>query len=237
MNTNCPHCHTPINIETAVEDDSARQLFGVLSKEITPAMVAYLGLFKPRKQSLRWSRAYLLANTALALCEDRTLLNHAMIETVESMRERRQRPDWKPLTTHNYLSSVITTLSARDPGQHSTAVKSPLTGQSKIAQSKTSQSIEILKTLTPPDSVDAWFARVVCDAHIDMLLLGLDNTPASDVMELAATRFIKELWPRREWSENSRELGANKVRKSIVTEAERNRRWPTPKSVLEHIPR
>jgi len=232
MNIPCPHCHTPINIEAASEDDSARQLFGVLSKEITPAMVAYLGLFKPRKQALRWSRAYLLANTALALCDDPALLNFAMVETVESMRERRQQASWKPLTNHNYLSSVINSIASRGETTHSTAIKSPLTGSSKTAQ-----SIEILKGLTAPRDIPEWFTRVVCDAHIDMLLLGLDNTPASDVMEMAATRFIKELWPRREWVATSRELGANKLRKSITDEAERNRRWPTPKAVLEHIQR
>jgi len=197
-------------------------------------MMNYLLLFKPRKQSLRWSRALALAEAALALCDDHATLSYALIETVEAMRERRQRSDWKPFTQHNYLKTVIESTIAR--GALSTPPPGIAINSAPNGQSKTAQSIAILKALATPEGVPEWFTRVVCDAHIDMLLLGLDGTPASDVMALAATRFVKELWPRREWQLNSRELGARKLRKSIVAEAEGHRRWPTPKSVMAHIP-
>lgn len=233
MNLTCPHCNTTAPIESITEDNAARALFGLLGNLNAP-MIAYLGLFKPRKQALRWSRALSLATDALALCDNHAVLAAALIETVESMRERRQHESWKPLTSHTYLERVISSVLSRGT---TTAVQAGAPMPTKTpTQSKTAQSIEILKGLESPEGIPAWFTRVICDAHIDMLLLGLDGTPASDVMELAANSFIKTLWPRRAWELNARDFGGNKLRRAIVAEAEKNRRWPTPNGVMQHIP-
>ena len=63
MKLTCHHCNQAIDLQAACEDSAARQLFALLAliDEAAPAMVAYLSLFRPTKQALRWSRALSLA--------------------------------------------------------------------------------------------------------------------------------------------------------------------------------
>ncbi|MEZ5571196.1 MAG: hypothetical protein R3E64_04155 [Halioglobus sp.] len=109
----CPHCNSTLHLEQLTEDAAGRHLFGLIAQtNCGPALVAYLGLFKPAKQALRWSRAVDLTEEILARWANDSRLGTAMTKTVESMREKRQSPQWRPLSNHNYLASVIDTLPA-----------------------------------------------------------------------------------------------------------------------------
>jgi hypothetical protein len=145
VNITCPHCHTTSPLEVTTEDRSARALFGLLA-ELGPAsapLVAYLGLFRPRVQALRWSRALALAESVLELAPDvgQATLATALVETVESLREKRQAPAWRPLTGHGYLRRVLESTAARG------AVNSPLTGLQTAGKptSKTGQAMVALR--------------------------------------------------------------------------------------------
>jgi len=136
MKITCPHCNTPFPLESASEDASARELFGELAARpvLAGPLIAYLGLFKPKKQALRWSRALGLARQVFELGCDEAALAVALAETVESLRQRRQSANWKPLTSHNYLASVCASRQAapRQPGQPGRAPASQ-TGSAMIA--------------------------------------------------------------------------------------------------------
>lgn len=98
-------------------------------------MVAYLGLFKPRSQALRWTRAVALAEELLERWGNDTRLGEAMVKTVEALREKRQDPEWRPLTNHNYLSTVLVTV----PERSGLAARN---GDRKLARSTREISIE-----------------------------------------------------------------------------------------------
>lgn len=113
MNLICPHCNSRLELSALAEDADARKLFGLL-KDCGPAasaIVAYLGLFKPPKQALRWSRALKLAEELLAMLSqlEATLdeLATACLRTVAALDERRKGSDWQPLSSHRYLARVL----------------------------------------------------------------------------------------------------------------------------------
>jgi len=106
----CPICHSHIHLDTLVQDEAGRQLLALVSKlgyQLGPALVAYLGLFRPAKQDLSNSRALNLAQETLALTSNQPLLAEALRETVQSLHAKRHQGENKPLATHNYLKRVM----------------------------------------------------------------------------------------------------------------------------------
>ncbi len=103
----CPVCHSHIALEAIVQDDCARELLGVLSgleATLSRALVAYLGLWRPAKQDLRWDRALRLAREVLALEDDPQRLAWALSETVEAIRAK---GGVLPIKSHGYLKRVL----------------------------------------------------------------------------------------------------------------------------------
>jgi hypothetical protein len=131
MQLTCPRCAERFSLESAVEDESGSALMallgrvGVLSREL----VVYLGLFRPRTQALRWSRALALAEEveALAAQHGEAVIAQAIRETVEAMRPK-MGEGWKPLKNHNYLKRVLESVAAR--GGNALAVQ-PSSGQQR----------------------------------------------------------------------------------------------------------
>ena len=108
MRLTCPHCSQSLGAEVLVGDACARELLGRLTGQpgLAGELLAYLALFRPRTQSLRWSRALALADEVLGWGAPEARLIRALGETVEAFREKRRRPDWKPLKNHHYLRAV-----------------------------------------------------------------------------------------------------------------------------------
>ncbi len=230
----CPHCNTPSPLEERTEDASARELFGMAPKlggTFAP-LVAYLGLFKPSKQALRWSRALLLSKEIMALCDNHQALALALSETVESMREKRQSSHWKPLTGHNYLIKVLATTIERSTG--TALVASPQ--QSTQPQSKAAQTIAMLSSYPAPHNIPDWFTRTLCGTFAELMIMGLDNVPAADTMPLVVERWHNELWPKRKWHRDCRFRGPARLRNTIIKTEGDQKRWPQARDVLEQIP-
>lgn len=103
----CPVCHSHLALEAMVQDDCARELLGVLSglqATTSRALVAYMGLWRPAKQDLRWDRALRLAREVLALEADTARLAWALTETVEALRSKGGP---LPIKSHGYLKRVL----------------------------------------------------------------------------------------------------------------------------------
>lgn len=106
----CPVCHSHLHLDQLVQDESGRQLLGLVSKlgyRLGPVLVSYIGLFRPAKQDLSNNRAYNLALEALELTSNQPLLAEAMRETVQSIHAKRHQGDNKPMANHNYLRRVL----------------------------------------------------------------------------------------------------------------------------------
>ncbi len=122
----CPVCHSHLHLDQLVQDESGRQLLGLISKlsyRMGPTLVAYIGLFRPAKQDLSNSRAYSLALETLELTTNQPLLAEAMRETVQSLHNKRQQGENKPLANHNYLKRVLEAKAASTPPQPVTTIE------------------------------------------------------------------------------------------------------------------
>jgi hypothetical protein len=118
MQVSCPNCHARLSLEALAEDTDARKLFGLLSQHeaAAGALVQYLQLFKPAKQSLRWTRALRLAQEVTALVYDcggtDDQLQQACVRTVSAMQGKRSRGEWQPLMSHGYFQRVLAAVMA-----------------------------------------------------------------------------------------------------------------------------
>ena len=151
MKLRCPVCHSSNSLEAFTADDAGRELLVLLASlgPLFRPLVAYLGLFRPANRDLSHDRALRLAREVVALAEnvgarDAAPLQHALVETVEAMRAKRDAGQVKPLTNHNYLKKVLETVAGGPPavGARDAA---PLQQQPAAPRSKRAQGIAALE--------------------------------------------------------------------------------------------
>lgn len=127
MQITCPSCASKYDLTAAVNDASARRfaaLMGGLQPAVARHIPAYLGLFKPASQGLRWSRM-------LTLLED-------IEPEIRAARVERNGRDWVappalwadamqtmidkrglklPLKGHGYLREIVASLANSAEGR------------------------------------------------------------------------------------------------------------------------
>lgn len=240
--TRCPVCHSRIGLEQIIQDEAGRELLALVAKLpdwLASPLVVYLGLFRPATRDLALDRTLRLAREALALTDEQPVLATALADTVQSMRAKQDQGNWKPLSNHNYLKQVLESVAQRgtvnpgllpvQKGINQSAVTGP--------KSKASQVIELLRNYPAPEGIGEWFTRTVCGSLAEMMIMGLDNVPPADTMELVAERFLQEMWPKRHWRKDHPIHGAKRIRSTFVQYAEATRRWPSPGEIVGMIPK
>lgn len=236
MKAQCPTCNSPLDIESLVEDTSARETFKLIGQQpaaVQGFVIPYLQLFKPRSQGLRWSRAQHLVQTLIdeTAGSDPTLLAAALSETVAQLSEQRRGDNWRPLTKHNYLLRVLESQSAK-PSKTLTAVNAP-----RVGSSKTAQAVNFLSTYSTKADVPDWFSKTVCEGLRSLYIASLDGTPAADMIEITADRWIDECWPRRKWLQGHRFIGERSLEQAFAKTANTASRWPAIEDVVGQVPR
>ena len=111
----CPACHAHIDLEAVVQDEAGRELLAILARlddQLGPALVQYLGLFRPAKQDLSNARATKLAREVLEMGAG-PALREALLETVDAMRAKQAGGAYDRLTNHRYLKKVLASVEAR----------------------------------------------------------------------------------------------------------------------------
>lgn len=115
MRLRCPVCHAECAPEAWMQEEAARELFGLLAQQpagLARALTMYLGLWRPAKRALAWDRAVRIARETLALAQPE-VLEQALTETVEALRAKRDAGDARALDSHGYLKKVIESVAAR----------------------------------------------------------------------------------------------------------------------------
>lgn len=237
--TRCPTCHTRIDLEGLIQDAAGRELLGLVARlpdALCLPLVTYLGLFRPPTRDLANDRALRLATEALALEADPARLGTALAETVQAMRAKQDGGGFKALANHNYLQRVLESVGARPP---TALVSRDVNGLSAPVKpiSKTAQAIDMLRDYPPPPEVPRWFVRTVCGSLAELMLMSLEGVPAHDTLQLVAARWLAELWPKREWRQDSRFRGAKRLRDAIIAAADERHRWPAVRDVLDRVPK
>jgi hypothetical protein len=118
MNLTCPTCGSVHSAEGWENDSVARQVLQVacsLPKAVSGVLLPYLGLFRPEKQALRWSKALKLVNELKTMIDlghiqiqgkvARPCPPHLWAQAMEQMADRRPVMTL-PLKNHNYLRQV-----------------------------------------------------------------------------------------------------------------------------------
>lgn len=237
MRLRCPTCYTESSVEAVLEDEAARDLMALLAdqpRDVSRPLARYLGLFRPKTRALAWERALRLARETLALDADPARLGQALSDTVEAMRVKQEAGGWRPLTSHQYLSRVLESVTVRGVSSGPSAETAPAAPRSKGGQIL--QMLEAYPTEAGDDRPE-WFVRAVCTGLRELVLRSLEGQPAADLWGEVIPHWINALYPRREWREDCRFRGAERLALAFRMTGERASRWPQPADILEHVPR
>lgn len=78
-----------------------------------------------------------------------------------------------------------------------------------------------------------WIHNEILDGLSRLLCLGLDRTPAMDLIEGTAAMWVEALTDDRVWDQ---QLDGPRFRKAFVKLSQTRRQWPAPADFLEAMP-
>jgi hypothetical protein len=78
-----------------------------------------------------------------------------------------------------------------------------------------------------------WIQDEILDGLSKLLCLGLDRTPASDMIAGTAMMWHAAITDGRVWDEK---LDAERFRRAFIVLAQRRRTWPAPADFIEALP-
>jgi hypothetical protein len=220
MVIHCPCCHARFSLETIAQDEAAREL---LALRPSPAMLAYLGLFRTPARALPFDKALKLAKTALELGNPQHL-ELAMQETVNALRGN----GGDPLKNHNYLKKVLKSVAS-----------SPLLpeegGRGVVGAGKVSKRQQAVAQLVQWAELD-WLRTAIAEGLAALVALSLENTPAADTITATADIWYHVLT-------TGSKLDIEDIdRPRIATAfscllAETGGKWPDPAHLKKLLPR
>ena len=122
----CPTCHGHLNLDTLIQDSSAKSLLSAVAKlppKLATNLIGYIALWRPEKSDLNNDRAVKLINEVLELSNNKPALNMALEQTTLSIRAKRQSGTYQPFKNHSYLNQVIKSMEEKYPMASTATVK------------------------------------------------------------------------------------------------------------------
>lgn len=144
----CPTCHANINLDTLVQDNSAKSLLGAVAKlptKLGANIISYVALFRPAKSDLNNERATRLIYEVLELTTNKNALAQALEQTVLTLHQNRQQGTAQPLKNHRYLTKVLD--SVKEKNFHPTNTntdKSPANPHAKVFYQESEEQNKIM---------------------------------------------------------------------------------------------
>jgi hypothetical protein len=140
----CPSCGAAHSAEGWENDATARQALQASTKlpaSVNSVLLAYLGLFRPSKQALRWSKSLKMINELSAMIAQghiqiqgkvaRPCPPHLWAQAMEAVADRRATLIL-PLKNHNYLRQVAYQIADQaDAGRERTQNQQVLNGNAQ----------------------------------------------------------------------------------------------------------
>lgn len=232
MTLTCPCCHAKYPLDAALEGEAAGELMLLLAQAgpLARPLVAYLGLFRSKSRALSFDRAAKLGREVLDLGADPRTLAHALAETVEALRQKRDQGQVKPMTNHNYLRRVLESVgavaSASAPAIDFDAVPALV----PAVKGKRRQTVELLAVWAGND----WLRIEIAHGLQALVALPSLTPPGADAIELTAGVFETMIRPRcgiAEVDQGRVQAAFKELLKQPLKE------WPEPAAVLAHLPR
>lgn len=240
MNIKCPNCGAVHSLDSLINDtDASAVLRAVLEMdaEMGKAAIRYVGLFRPAKSQLSWSRTAKLLNELLLMMKAQTVERdgvsypapaeawlHGFNETVNARDQGRLK---LPLKSHGYLLEIV----SQWQGSGLPSPQSSPTGRvgEGGAPSKLRQGVAALGEWAGDD----WAKREIASGFSLLAALNLPNRPAAQDMPIVA-----EIWYRKLKETNeivSPEYDPIRIQTGFkVLQAAET--WPQPAELLRNLP-
>ena len=240
MNIKCPNCGAVHSLDSLINDaDASAVLRAVLEMdaEMGKAAIRYVGLFRPAKSQLSWSRTAKLLNELLPMMKAQTAERdgvsspapaeawlHGFNETVNARDQGRLK---LPLKSHGYLLEIVS--QWQGSGLPSPQPSPTGRGGEGGAPSKLRQGVAALGEWAGED----WAKREIASGFALLAALNLPNRPAAQDMPVVA-----EIWYRKLKETNeivSPEYDPIRIQTGFkVLQAAET--WPQPAELLRNLP-
>lgn len=212
MILHCPCCHARFSAEMLAQDEAAREL---LALRLSPALLAYLGLFRSPQRALAFDRALKLAREVLALSPP----DEALAETVEALRGK------GPIKNHNYLKRVMEGMARRSAGQAGITRDA---SHSTPPRSKGEAALDALAAWGAGD----WVRSGIADGLRALVAMRLPGSPAAELVTRTADTWHVAL---------SRTMRVEEVDRPRLMEGFARliaecQEWPSPRMLLDRLP-
>lgn len=240
MNIKCPNCGAVHSLDSLINDtDASAVLRAVLEMDVEmgKAAIRYVGLFRPAKSQLSWSRTAKLLNELLPMMKAQTAVRdgvsypapaeawlHGFNETVNARDQGRLK---LPLKSHGYLLEIVSQWQGSGlPSPQPSPTRRVGEGG---APSKLRQGVAALGEWAGED----WAKREIASGFALLAALNLPNRPAAQDLPVVA-----EIWYRKLMETNeivSPEYDPIRIQTGFkVLQAAET--WPQPAELLRNLP-
>lgn len=240
MNIKCPNCGAVHSLDSLINDaDASSVLRAVLEMdaEMGKAAIRYVGLFRPAKSQLSWSRTAKLLNELLPMMKAQTAVRdgvsspapaeawlHGFNETVNARDQGRLK---LPLKSHGYLLEIV----SQWQGSGLPSPQSSPTGRvgEGGAPSKLRQGVAALGVWAGDD----WAKQELATGFALLAALNLPNRPAAQDMPVVAEIWYRELKEKNEIVSPEYDPIRIQAGFKVLQAAET---WPQPAELLRNLP-
>lgn len=240
MNLRCPNCGAVHSLDTLINDaDASAVLKAVLDMdaEFGKAAIRYIGLFRPAKSQLSWSRTAKLLNELMPSIKAATVERdgvsypapaaawiHGFSETLAARDAGRLK---LPLKSHGYLLEIV----SQWQGSGLPSPQSSPTGRMGEggAPSKLRQGVAALGEWAGND----WAKREIASGFSLLAALNLPNRPAAQDMPVVAEIWYRKLMETKEIVSPEYDPIRIQTGFKVLQAAET---WPRPAELLRNLP-
>nr|DAI11217.1 MAG TPA: zinc-ribbon domain protein [Caudoviricetes sp.] len=240
MNIKCPNCGAVHSLDSLINDaDASAVLRAVLEMDVEmgKAAIRYVGLFRPAKSQLSWSRTAKLLNELLPMMKAQTAVRdgvsspapaeawlHGFNETVNARDQGRLK---LPLKSHGYLLEIVS--QWQGPGLPSP--QSSPTGRvgEGSAPSKLRQGVAALGEWAGED----WAKQEIAAGFALLAALNLPNRPAAQDLPVVAEIWYRQLMETKEIV--SPEYDPIRIQTGFKV-LQQSETWPQPAELLRNLP-
>lgn len=201
----CPNCGASNSLDSLVGDAEAAEVLKMLLEldvNMGKAAIRYVGLFRPAKSQLSWSRTAKLLNELMPMIKAESVERdgvsypapaaawiHGFNETVNARDQGRLK---LPLKSHGYLLEIV----SQWQGSGLPSPQSSPTGRvgEGGAPSKLRQGVAALGEWAG----DNWAKREIASGFSLLAALNLPNRPAAQDMPIVAEIWYRKLMEKKE---------------------------------------
>jgi len=240
MNIKCPNCGAVHSLDSLINDaDASAVLRAVLEMDVEmgKAAIRYVGLFRPAKSQLSWSRTAKLLNELLPMIKAQEAVRdgvsspapaeawlHGFNETVNARDQGRLK---LPLKSHGYLLEIVS--QWQGSGLPSPQPSPTGRGGEGGAPSKLRQGVAALGAWAGGD----WAKQEIASGFALLAALNLPNRPAAQDLPVVAEIWYRQLMETKEIV--SPEYDPIRIQTGFKV-LQQSETWPQPAELLRNLP-